>query len=1402
MAKLLPIGTAPVNDGERLVVDFLRNALPNTYTLVANVEIAVQGRMPYDYDLIVMAPHAVYVVEIKQWQGGIRGDDYTWLVARQHHRPSPFPTTNNKARVLKTRLAARQPAADLWVQPVVAIADERGELDIRGAARPWVRRYTDLPALLADRDALPQAADLRPWRGPLENDLLAICVGRRPSLRRIGDYEIAETLLRHDHVAEYLARNTLQRAGPLARLRVFSYDPYLPEADRQRRLAAIQRETLALHRIGPHPNLIAAPDLRSDPLDSNRLFTVNEWAEAGTLRDALVAAGGPLPLDRALPLAEGIAAGLAVAHAAGVIHRDLRPEHVLIGPGGAPRLMNFDHARLPAAPGETVGPPRPDPDVSRAYMAPELLNPAHAATPATDLYSLGIILFEMLTGAVIFDTPEDALQQNTSAGGPRTLAAIDIPDRLNALVARLCQPDPVRRPQSADEVLDELRATRGSARPPTPPPHPAPAADEPEVFQPGNVIERKYQVRRMIGSGGFSIVYLVYDEMFDREAALKLFKHPDISLDDLRREATAVSRLKHPNIAQPLDWGILSGSGRPFLVSEFIDGEELTVYTRHNRRLGVGAAVQAIMSLLATLADIHPDVDRLAELRAINDAGELTTEQWEELQALPARGTLHRDIKPANLILTADGTLKLVDFNIAARASAANVTRVGTPSYMLPEVGIMPWQTDADLFATGIVLYELITGHHPYPNRQPTIDTAPANPLDHAPELLPALAELLLRAVSCDPAVRYQSARRFQADLAALDGRYTLSARSSATSPTLVHLVPGAPNTNPYVTHLLTLYSQARRDNSGTRGLDHHARATYVDTRLDRRLQPAALEGRYRLIIITGNAGDGKTAFIQNLERRVADAGGVVTRPTNNSSRFTHGGVQFTTNYDGSQDEGADRANDAVLGEFFAPFADNALSPVEPTTHLIAINKGRLLDFFLDESHTGAYSRLAAIVNRFFDPTRDAAAAVPDWLSIIDLNYRSIVAPDPECDDLSIFDRQLDALLRPELWSPCAACALRERCFIKFNADTLADPISGPEARTRLRTLFEIVHLRRKLHMTMRDMRSALSWLLLRDHDCDDVAALLAGEPPPESYARLLYHNAFAADDAPDETRGDDRLVRLLRQIDPAQVSNPADDRALHFRGHPGGMMAFEGRSAWPMQLLHDAAPPDAPPSDAPSSDGDLVGQRRRHALLRRRAFFERRDHGWQHMLPYRQLVVFQEATRRLDKQADEVKRTLLLGISRAEGAADSPLAANNVCLRAARTEKAKVHSFRLFPATDFVLRLPVNPSEAYLEYAPDQLLFRHAPADPNQQPRGARPAELVVSLDVLELLALIADGHRPSPDDAEGVFVNLTIFKNALAHLPYRAALLTRDNRQFYEVSLVAPGRVRLRAHSDGEAA
>ena len=121
MARLIILpASRPQDEGETLVVGYLREALPDTYTLIPNIEISEQGRPPFEYDLIVVAPHAVYVVEIKRWRGGIRGDDDTWVVAGRHPRPNPWLTTNNKARVLKSQIGRHQPScANVWVEAAV-----------------------------------------------------------------------------------------------------------------------------------------------------------------------------------------------------------------------------------------------------------------------------------------------------------------------------------------------------------------------------------------------------------------------------------------------------------------------------------------------------------------------------------------------------------------------------------------------------------------------------------------------------------------------------------------------------------------------------------------------------------------------------------------------------------------------------------------------------------------------------------------------------------------------------------------------------------------------------------------------------------------------------------------------------------------------------------------------------------------------------------------------------------------------------------------------------------------------------------------------------------------------------------------------------------------------------------
>jgi serine/threonine protein kinase len=1401
MAKLIQLsGACPADEGEALVVNHLKDQLPDTYTLIPNTEIIERGRPAFEYDLIVVAPHAVYVIEVKRWRGGIQGDDHTWVVAGQHRRPNPWPTANNKARVLKSQIQRRQPACDpLWVEAVVAIADDQGGLDLRGHCRERVLRYTDLPAFLTDASALGgKANDLRPMRAYIEKTIQEAARGRTAGPVHFGDYVVLENLSRRDRVAEYLARNVLLRGAEPVRLRVFSYDPYLEADDLARRQEVIRREAESLQKIGPHPNLIALQGFATDPEDPNLFVEVTDWSEEGTLR-VLMSAESALSLERKLELAQGIAAGLKAAHDADVIHRDVRPENVLIGRDGLPRLMNFDHARLALPDARTVSPVQRDPDVPHAYMAPELLDPTCRPTPAADLYGLGMILFEILTGSTLYDKPEDALDQPTTLGGPAEYAP-DIPERLNALVRRMIHADPKRRPQSANEVLEELKAIREkpsgtgveAVQAVEPEPIVEPAQEiEPAVFEVSHLIDGKYQVQKVLEAGASGRVYQVYDSIFDQVYALKVFNDTSLSLDFLKKEARSLRAVSHPNIVRVHNWGRLAQTGRLYLVTDFVEGEELGKYTTPDRRLPVREAVDAVLDLLSALETLHPDVDRLEGLRAKMEEGAVTEEEYEEFGRLQDEGWLHRDVKPANLMLSPGG-LMLVDFNIAAKASEASRTRVGTPGYMLPEVGIMPWDTDGDLFATGVVLYELITGHHPYRDREPNVEEPPTDPRQCVPELRPELAELVLRAVSCDPNRRYHSARRFRRDLLDLEGVYL---QVVGVSPPVEGLAlepweQGKLNYNPYVTRFLTLYSQARRDNSGTRGLDDVARLTYVDTRLDRLLRPAVLDGQYRLAIITGNAGDGKTAFIQNLEAVVREEGGHVETLTSNSSTFVYRGARFVTNYDGSQDEGAERANDQVLTEFFTPFDDAHLEeafggrPAEvPSVHVIAINEGRLIDFFRGPVGQSRFQGLAQVIDRFFDA--DAGQEdLPEWMLIVDLNRRSVVASDPDVEGASVFERQLVAFLRPEFWAHCQACAHRDQCFIKFNVDTLADPVSGPMVRERLRALFEIVHLRRQLHITMRDMRSALSWLLFRDHTCDDVAQMLETRPPPKERLALLYHNAYAADGRPPEGRSDDRLVRLLRQIDPAQMANPAADRFLHFQGLSGvPMWTFDARSPLAAQWLQEWRLPGG--WEAARQAHVAADHRARHAIARRIAFFERRDESWMHMLPYQNLALFRQVTQSATADLDELKQMLVYGISTAEGARHSLLARQFVCLRAGQQAKANIKSFRLFPITGFDIAVPLAESGHYLEYTPDRILFYHDPQDADQRIEGTRRAELVVSLDLLELLAQIREGFVPSPDDIGGFFINLVMFKNGLAHLPYRRVLLTRDDAHFYELAL-----------------
>jgi serine/threonine-protein kinase len=222
-----------------------------------------------------------------------------------------------------------------------------------------------------------------------------------------------------------------------------------PDADSAR----FEREARAVASLA-HPNVMQLYDYGED---DGRPFMVLEYVPGGTLEERLAATGGkPLPDDETQAIAAGIAAGLAHAHARGVVHRDLKPANVLFDDDGRPKLGDFGIARLAAGEGTlteagtVLG--------TAAYISPEQAAGA-SATTASDVYSYGVILYRMLTGRLPFESsdPLELVMMNRDLPPPPlTSLRDDPPGVLESTAMAALQKDPAERPHDGAALLAAL----------------------------------------------------------------------------------------------------------------------------------------------------------------------------------------------------------------------------------------------------------------------------------------------------------------------------------------------------------------------------------------------------------------------------------------------------------------------------------------------------------------------------------------------------------------------------------------------------------------------------------------------------------------------------------------------------------------------------------------------------------------------------------------------------------------------------------------------------------------------------------------------------------------------------------------------------------------------------------
>jgi serine/threonine-protein kinase len=257
-------------------------------------------------------------------------------------------------------------------------------------------------------------------------------------------------------------------------------------------------------------------------------------------------------------------------------------------------------------------------------------------------------------------------------------------------------------------------------------------------FSPGEIIAAgRYKVLTPLGGGGDGEVYKAHDQIMDQDVALKFLARAQGGGDPARSrfvsEVAMAREVAHPNVVRVYDVGQLA-DGEVFLSMEFIDGEDLASLLRRAGRLSPERTVQIARELCAGLGAAHD------------------------------QGVLHRDLKPSNIVIDGDGHAHIADFGIAAfvPTAAGEVPLAGTPAFMAP--GLFHHKqpsVQSDLYALGIVLYEVATGQEPFggvpdDGLQAAAELVP--PSNLCPEIGPALERAILHCLEKEPRWRPESA--------------------------------------------------------------------------------------------------------------------------------------------------------------------------------------------------------------------------------------------------------------------------------------------------------------------------------------------------------------------------------------------------------------------------------------------------------------------------------------------------------------------------------------------------------------------------------------------------------------------------------------------------------------------
>ena len=1102
-----------VNESERTTFEHIKSRLisapgDDEWVLLTNLTFSATHRLQSDeIDIVAIGPPGVRVIEIKHWTAAW-ADRRPDLVEREADR------VTNKARKIGTTLRKKAPnlgrvdGAFLVTEASSKVNRFQGRV-VRGVPFHTLKTWRDAIGLDSPSSLSPQ--EIRMLARALAPKSEVAVDG---TLKRLAGYTRLALQTPPGEWFHRVYRGT--HASRQDRVVLHLYD--LSASDDPKAELRARREFEALLRLQLHG---WAPRI----LDSYQDAPGYEGEIAFfTLADPVApciekrATDDKWDTTARLDFARSAVRALGELHQAGqdeepMVHRNLTRRTVLVKHDNSPILTGFEHTRIPAH--ASVGSADTSSNDWDDAIAPEIRAQGRgAADHRSDVYSLCACL------TVLFSERED----EPSAGILDILAK----GMANAPDARIAL-------QDVEAALSELL---GESVPPPPSP-PARFWTEDQIVR---FRDEDYRIVSRLGSGGIGTTFKVVgiDRTTKEELGTYVAKVvPDKATGKrvLRAYKLARSHLRHSALSTIFE-----------VASEWRDNDFIALMTWIE-----GEPLSEFAGLLPILAeDFQEGSDEALALRWLRTA-------CEALDVLHRNGLVHGDVSPRNMIVSR-GELVLTDYDLVGKINEP-VVSPGTVLYCSPSsLKGRPASPADDIYALAASFFQVLFEKEPFQYGGALAKERGLNWEGVERDGYPAVSAFLSQATAPNPEQRFATV----ADaLAALNPPPSVEIRpEDAVKPETGEPIPPESDipTNTrterkeryenevgWLKSLLQSYPGSRYGNSETRGLDtDFAARTYVETSLEQALYRDILKRRVSLIILCGNAGDGKTALLQHLAQSLGLHDH--TSETRILKMTMDDGLIVRMNLDGSA-SWKGRSADELLDEFLAPFQHGR--PNKDIVHLLAINDGRLLEWIESvESHRGNGT---ALTEELYDCLQQQVSPPDSHIRFISLNQRSLVGSfvfDETSNKTRIetgfLDRLLDSLYggehAPVIWTPCETCAAQDRCEIRraarmFGPEGLPGMMSKERrdrARQRLFEMFQAVHLRGETHITVRELRAALVYILFGVHLCRDYHD---GVVAPLPY----WDRAFS----PKSPGRQGEVLRELIRFDPALETHPQIDRHL-----------------------------------------------------------------------------------------------------------------------------------------------------------------------------------------------------------------------------------------------------------------